>query len=450
VSRGAQIGLGLVAAMAFAVPVASADVIAVLEHQAPGRQDSDIIRVNAGTGAVTPAAFNTTAGDVHPSVSSDGNRIAFERWDPASGEAQFLVNNLRTGQTFPVSGSCCGVLAPGNPTDEASISPDGQTLVSGAGFEILSNSTYAPRVALTSLSAFPNGPFPQSTEQLQVSFSNLGFDVEPVVSGSLVASGVGFLLPGPAPTLGIVLGQLDGSAAPPLVSSTVQYSHPAIGSPGGVPTVLFEESSLQGASIGLASRPAFPLSSFAGPPMPLTGVNTSDSLDPAFTSDGRYIGFLRSFPHRQDSFLFVWDTATQTLINPAGVDVGNISVESTHGNPEPLAENLGLYELTVFQGPGTITTAGTVNFQLLQGSAVGILVQRVVGHHKLFGRTVSTLQAVGRVPLGMFKRGSRHVHWNLEVNGHRLTRGTYQVTLRSLTASKQIRDFGVPHLIRVR
>ncbi len=41
------------------------------------------------------------------------------------------------------------------------------------------------------------------------------------------------------------------------------------------------------------------------------------------------------------------------------------------------------------------------------------------------------------------------MHWNLKVDGHRLRRGTCQVTLRSLTASKKIRDFGVPHLIRV-
>jgi hypothetical protein len=81
---------------------------------------------------------------------------------------------------------------------------------------------------------------------------------------------------------------------------------------------------------------------------------------------------------------------------------------------------------------------------------VGILVQRVVGHHKLFGRTVPTLKVVGHVPLGKFHKGRRHVHWNLRVNGHRLTHGTYQVTLRSLTPSTQIRDFGVPHLIRVR
>jgi hypothetical protein len=140
------------------------------------------------------------------------------------------------------------------------------------------------------------------------------------------------------------------------------------------------------------------------------------------------------------------DSATQTLINPAGVNVGDISVEGDTGD----SENLGLYELTVFRGPSTITPTGAVNFHLALDSVVGILVQRVVGHHKLFGRSVPTLKVVGHVPLGKFHKGRRHVHWNLRVNGHRLKRGTYQVTLRSLTPSKQIRDFGVPHLIRVR
>ncbi len=150
------------------------------------------------------------------------------------------------------------------------------------------------------------------------------------------------------------------------------------------------------------------------------------------------------------AFLFVWDTETQTLVNPAGIDVGDVFVGSPLQNAEIEIPNLSLYELAVFTRPGTITSTGTANFTIVHDSEVGILVQRVVRHHKLFGRTVPTLHAVGRVPLGMFRRGSRHVHWNLKVNGHRLKPGTYQVTLRSLTASKQIRDFGVPDLIRVR
>jgi len=56
---------------------------------------------------------------------------------------------------------------------------------------------------------------------------------------------------------------------------------------------------------------------------------------------------------------------------------------------------------------------------------------------------------VGHVPLGKFKKGNQHVRWNLRVNGRPLPRGTYQVTLRSLTSSKQIRDLGAPRLIHM-
>lgn len=150
-------------------------------------------------------------------------------------------------------------------------------------------------------------------------------------------------------------------------------------------------------------------------------------------------------------FLFVWDTQTQTLINPAGVQFGSYP---TFGAPpgDHDSADLGpyLYEITVFHGPGAISSGGTVHFALASTSAVGILVQRIVGHHKLFGRRVPTLRVVGHVPLGRFKAGHNHLDWNLKVDGHRLKRGTYQVTLRSLTSSKQIRDFGIPHVIHLR
>jgi WD40 repeat protein len=443
VSVGMRVALGVAGVLALLAPTAKADVIAVLEHRAPSRSDNDIVRVNAGTGATTPAAFNTTEDEVDPSVSSDGNRIAFERFVPVGGAGQMneqlMVNDLHTGRTATVFDQS-QILA-SDDAQSPSISPDGQTLLTGSFFQQFADAIYFSQVKLSSLSTFPNGPYTQSTFQPQFSFSSGGLVSDPVESGSLVAFQANDE---------IVLGQLGGNAVPPLASNTVEYQHPTFGSPGGVPTVLFvERSSSTGSTIALASRPASPLSSFAGPPTPLpAAVNTgSDALDPAFTSDGRYIGYLRGFPNNPDWFLFVWDTETQTLVNPAGVDVGDISVEGQVGGG---GDNLGLYELTVFRGPGAITSTGTVNFHLASDSAVGILIQRVVGHHKLFGRTVPTLKLVGHVPLGRFKQGRRHAHWDLRVNGRRLKRGTYQVTLRSLTASEKIRDFGVPHLIRVR
>lgn len=438
-----RVALGVAAVLALLAPSARADVIAVLEHRAPSRSDNDVVRVNAGTGATTPAAFDTTEDEVDPSVSSDGNRIAFERFVPVGGSGQMneqlMVNDLHTGQTATVFNQS-QIFA--SDAESPSISPDGQTLLTGGFFHQFADAIYFSQVKLSSLSTFPNGPYAQSTFQPQFSFSSGGVVSDPVESGSLVAFQA---------NNEIVLGELGGDAGPPLASDTVEYQHPTFGSPGGVPTVLFvERSSSTGFTTNaLASRPASPVSSFAGPPTPLPAAIDagSDALDPAFTPDGRYVGYLRAFSSSPDWFLFVWDTETQTLLNPAGVDVGNIAVQGQVGGG---GDNLGLYELTVFRGPGAITSTGTVNFHLAADSAVGILVQRVVGHHKLFGRTVPTLKPVGHVPLGRFKPGRRHVHWDLRVNGHRLKRGTYQVTLRSLTASKKIREFGVPHLIRVR
>jgi hypothetical protein len=34
------------------------------------------------------------------------------------------------------------------------------------------------------------------------------------------------------------------------------------------------------------------------------------------------------------------------------------------------------------------------------------------------------------VPLGLHHRGRLRIQWNLEVNGQKLSRGTYQITLR--------------------
>lgn len=98
----------------------------------------------------------------------------------------------------------------------------------------------------------------------------------------------------------------------------------------------------------------------------------------------------------------------------------------------------------------SISPSGTVDFRLRERSGVGILVQRVIGHHELLGRRVPTLKRVGRVPFGPFPSGHHHVHWDLRVNGRHVRRGTYQVTVRAVTRKGQIRDLGRPRILHVR
>ena len=78
---------------------------------------------------------------------------------------------------------------------------------------------------------------------------------------------------------------------------------------------------------------------------------------------------------------------------------------------------------------------------LRQRHGVGILVQRVHGHH---------LERVGKVPLGTHGKGRLRLRWNLRVNGKPLHPGRYQITLRALDGHKRVLGLSAPTTIRVR
>ena len=131
----------------------------------------------------------------------------------------------------------------------------------------------------------------------------------------------------------------------------------------------------------------------------------------------------------------MFDTQTQTLIDPDGFDLGLVATLDTG--------NLSLYEKPVLKLT-SFPNFGTVNVTLASTVPIGLLVQRVVGHHRLLGRRVPTLRRVGRIPLGKFRQGRHKIHWRPLVNGHRLRPGLYQFTVRALSKSGQIRDLGKP------
>jgi hypothetical protein len=137
--------------------------------------------------------------------------------------------------------------------------------------------------------------------------------------------------------------------------------------------------------------------------------------------------------------LFVWDTATQLLLKPDGVDA------------QIPAESEGAIALEVHQLFGqTFVTAGQVRFSLVAVSRVGIMVQRIVGTTRVLGHKAPKLRFVGRVPLGRFKEGPRHrVRWDRRVNGRELRPGRYLVTVRSVTRKGEVRDLGKPVHVRI-
>jgi hypothetical protein len=111
--------------------------------------------------------------------------------------------------------------------------------------------------------------------------------------------------------------------------------------------------------------------------------------------------------------------------------------------------SVGLYEKFVLKSTN-LPSFGTVVVTLGSPAPIGLLVQRVVGHHRLLGRRVPRLKPAGRIPLGRFRRGRHKVHWRPRVHGHRLRPGLYQFTPRALTRSGKVRDLGRPRIFHVR
>ena len=84
-----------------------------------------------------------------------------------------------------------------------------------------------------------------------------------------------------------------------------------------------------------------------------------------------------------------------------------------------------LGNIHVGAGGATITTT------LGQNAPVGILVQKILRQRTVNGVIVRKLKTIGKVPLGNHKRGRNSIRWNLKVNGRKLSRGKYLITLRA-------------------
>jgi hypothetical protein len=87
----------------------------------------------------------------------------------------------------------------------------------------------------------------------------------------------------------------------------------------------------------------------------------------------------------------------------------------------------------VGQGNGAL-----IESSLAQSDSVGILVERILRTKRLHGKVVLVLRPVGRVPLGHHPTGRLHIRWNLKVNGHRLRKGKYVITLRAFDSHRNL------------
>jgi hypothetical protein len=307
----------------------------------------------------------------------------------------------------------------------------------------------------TDVSSFPStatGPFPHQTIDPGSNGIGTGQTLEPALGPSGLLA---YEARVPELSPGIDVTTLGGSSANcGLDDGDAELSQPAFAA-GSADYMLYTRRSLPGAvhpgDIWFAPVFLSGLCRISGNTTklpPIVNTSSQDESRPALTPDGRYVGFVR---HQSDSnghsVLFIWDSLTQTLVNATGIDLGvltprEIDLIAARGN-------LSL-RVSVVLRLTTVSLSGVVSAQLLSPASIGILVQRVVGHHRVLGRPAPKLHLVGRVPLGHFKRGHMSIHWNHKVNGRSLPRGLYQITVRALAPNGRIEDLGTPHLVRIR
>ena len=426
-------GVALAVALAVAAP-ARADIFAVAPVVAPGHSDIDIglFDVSTRTSLPLPVGINTAANEGHPSISNDGRRLAFERRDRAAGTDRLVAADLVTGQTMDLFNTFD--TAAFHPTSPA-INPDGNWVTTGSQGTGLHG---------RSLDNFPNSVSATTNESIFSGFELVDpTQTDPSNNGPF-AYRRNVPLSGGGTRGQLVVEQVPGAQAPVAASSSsFSVAHPSIARSGDHETIVYDVSALDAAGKPEQSDVGFcviflhngnPCGLGQGVLPPL--VNSAlDGGRPAFTPDGRYIGFIRDLANGHER-IYVFDTETQTLIDASGTDLGLVAARDTG--------SLCLYERFVLKTTN-FPSIGTLTTNLSVAAPVGLLVQRVVGHHRLLGRRVPTLKPVGRIPLGQFRRGRHTIRWKPIVNGHRLAAGLYQFTPRALSRSgRQVRDLGKP------
>ena len=192
-------------------------------------------------------------------------------------------------------------------------------------------------------------------------------------------------------------------------------------------------------------------------PTPAPINTTGDERMPAWSPDGRYLAFVRAIfrsvsiatPPELHNFVFVYDFGTQALVPGMTFDLGR--ADST----APSVGSLALAQPPVFTIVCDLVCQRALANGVLQPvkggtGPLGIIVQRVIGTHRILGRRVPRLRLVGRVPLGVRRAGRQHIPWDQRVNGRPLRPGRYKVTFRALSGRTRVRELSRSVDLRVR
>jgi hypothetical protein len=413
---------------------ARADLLAAVDVTGPdGSADVGVLNASTGTRVALPAGINTAAQERHPSITIDGKQLVFLRSDPAAGTIRVIFADLTNGESADLF---TGFEVAQRPPSDPAILPTGGDVFTGAPFGREQSTFFAD---LIHTFRGPSGSFTHSTLRPPYGFAVDGRTTQPTAGGHLRAA---YALQRGGTRSEVVLGGTGTLASPPLGRADRSYSHPALAGDVGPTQLLFVDRPFSKGDQGtgdIVFRPAIP-STFPGTPTALPAiVNSGDESLPAFSPDERYVAFVRRTGGHDR--LFAWDSQTQTLLNPSGVDLGTLAAGESG--------NLSLYTRALFT-VAVVAPTGLVTANLLQNSVVGLFVQRIVGRKKVLGRRAFKLRTVGRVPLGKFKRGHLRKRWDFKVGGKRLRPGRYLVTVRGVTPKRVVRELGKPKVIRIR
>jgi WD40-like Beta Propeller Repeat len=428
--------IALALALLLAAPAAAhADIFGVADGHTPFTSTGvDIFMFNASTGTRVslPSTINTAADETHPSISGDGSKLVFER---DAGAVRIVLASLPSGTLTDLFN---GIEQSANPQSAPAISADGKLVLTGEPFQHVQVGTVSA-LTLTDISTTPFTRTQYTPQYAYGSGPQSGQSADPAISGNLLA----WTSTQTDRSAGAILAKRDGAAALPLLNSPTAISHPTLGTVDGTGIMLFDKRPAGGKG-DILFRFTDPVSTRSEPEtiaLPPIVNSPLDESHPAITPDGRYIGFIRLDADGFHSRAFVWDTETQTLIDDEGLDLGQIHLTDRG--------NLSLFSRPLIKFT-RVSGSGFVTFLALSDTGVGILVQRIVGKHKQFGKTVPTLKPVGRVPLGVFRKGRGHAHWTGRVGGKRLKPGRYQVTVRAVNGKHVVTDLGDPQTFTVR
>jgi 6-phosphogluconolactonase (cycloisomerase 2 family) len=127
-----------------------------------------------------------------------------------------------------------------------------------------------------------------------------------------------------------------------------------------------------------------------------------------------------------DNTLSLYDVSANGTLTPKAP-----ATVATAANPDAIALSCPVFACSVLASGHLRVAANRVVIitRLTQPTHIGILVQRIIGNRLL---------PVGRVPLGLHRKGRVRIRWDLRVNGQKLPRGRYLITLRALTNQQQV------------